>query len=394
MRWMARNIAIVLTTMATAALVWQMRGVVILFVVSVAIAAALRPVVEELIEHRWPRSIALGVTYFTGLVVLAWLVYLAAGPLVDEVREATDDAAAWYAQLAANWPQGNGVEKVLAANLPTSDALHKALSGERGLAAAQMVLGVTWNVLENVVRLVLILALSIYWNLDRVRFERLWLSLLPPDERVEMREVWHATESGLGAYLRSEVVQGTLAGLLLALGYHLLGLQWPTLWSVWGAVAWLFPWVGLPLAILPAVVVAAHGGVLLAVAAGIYALGVFLLLKFLIEPRLFDRRRFNSLLVVLAALALANYFGLMGLLLGPPLAVALQICFDHSLRRPLAGAELEVSITTLEERLVQAREIVAGREPPPELANLLARLTALVENSRHVLDNNMRAGVA
>ena len=42
------------------------------------------------------------------------------------------------------------------------------------------------------------------------------------------------------------------------------------------------------------------------------------------EPRLFNRRRYNSLFIVLAVIALAETFGILGLLLGPMVAVAIQ----------------------------------------------------------------------
>ncbi|MCZ7672142.1 MAG: AI-2E family transporter [Chloroflexi bacterium] len=75
-----------------------------------------------------------------------------------------------------------------------------------------------------------ILFLSLYWSLDRVRFERLWLSLLPPEQRARARDIWQTIESDLGSYIRSEVAQSLLAGLLLGLGYWALGSPTPPCW--------------------------------------------------------------------------------------------------------------------------------------------------------------------
>ena len=66
-------------------------------------------------------------------------------------------------------------------------------------------------------------------------FERLWLSLLPSGQRKQARGILRTIEQDLGAYIRSEVIQSLLAGLLLSLGYWLLGSPYPTLLASVGA---------------------------------------------------------------------------------------------------------------------------------------------------------------
>ena len=225
------------------------------------------------------------------------------------------------------------LERALANRLPPSSDLAEALSGERGLALSQKAIGITWNLFENVIRVILVLVLSIYWSLDRVHFESLWLSLVPGDMRAETRNMWHDMEHVIGAYLRSEIVQSALAGLLLAGGYHLLGLRYVVLLAIIGSIAWLIPWVGVVVAAIPAALTGWHTGLNSALVAALYTLAVFLVLELLVEPRFFNRRRYNALLSALVALALAELLGLVGLIIGPPIALAMQTYFDYWLRR-------------------------------------------------------------
>src|SRR6185369_9351425 len=99
------------------------------------------------------------------------------------------------------------------------------------------------------------LILSVYWSTNQVHFERLWLSLLPAEQRKLARNVWRTIELELGAYIRSEIIQSFLAGFLLTIGYWMLGCPYPALLGVFGAIAWLIPLVGAPLAmVLPLLV--------------------------------------------------------------------------------------------------------------------------------------------
>lgn len=387
MRRLARNFAVVLATICLAAVLWQIREGVVLFVLSLAIAAAVRPTVDLLVQRRWPKHAALVLTYLAGVALVAVLLLALHNPLTSEARRASNALLADYERLTSSWAEGTVLERALTSRLPPTGELSEAISGERGLALAQTALGFTWNLFENVVRVILVLVLSIYWSLDRTHFENLWLSLVPGDLRAEMRGMWHDMEQGIGGYVRSELVQAAFAGLLLWGGYYLLGLDYVLLLAMIGALACLLPWVGVVVALVPACCVGWHEAAGTGIAAAFYTIGVFVVLEYLVEPRLFDARRYNALLAALVALALAELFGLVGLVVGPAIAVALQIYFGHWLRRSTPPGDLSLDLISLERRLAELRASLEQTEiPPPELVSMLERLTALVRDTGSVLE--------
>jgi hypothetical protein len=218
----------------------------------------------------------------------------------------------------------------------------------------------------------------------------LWLSLLPFQARARARAVWQNIETGFGAYLRSQVIQSVLAVILLGLGYQALGLQYPVALALIGAIAWLIPWAGVLLAVIPAVLAGLSISPLLGVLAAALTIGVLAFLEFVVEPRLFKRERFSSLLVVIVLLVLADEYGLIGILLAPPVAAAIQICAGQLLRSttlslatpPARPIDLAQPLSVLQARLtsVQAR-LAAQPESAPELSNLVDRLTQLIEQA-------------
>jgi hypothetical protein len=108
---------------------------------------------------------------------------------------------------------------------------------------------------------------------------------------------------------------------------------------------------------------------------------VLFFLEFVVEPRRFNRRRFSSLLVVIVVLVLADEFGLIGILLAPPLAAVIQIMAGQLMRpTPTAKTTLAQPIGALHTQLASVQTVLAAETVPsgPELNNLVDRLTQLI----------------
>jgi len=185
---------------------------------------------------------------------------------------------------------------------------------------------------------------------------------------------------------RSEVVQSLLAGLLLALGYWALGSPYPTLLALIGALAWLIPLVGAALALIPPLLVGLLTGVQLSLFTALYTLVILIALEVWVEPRLFNRRQYNPILTVVILIALADAFGLLGIVVAPPLSAACQILWSHLVsHRAVSGAAAQVS--DLKERQAHVwAAIKAMDEPPlPLVTSSMERLTSLIEKAEPVL---------
>ncbi len=238
----------------------------------------------------------------------------------------------------------------------------------------------------------MILLLSLYWSINQIHFERLWLSLLPSGQRKQARGIWRTIEPDLGAYIRSEVVQSLLAGLVLGLGYWLIGSPYPALLAFVGALAWLVPVVGAPLAVILPLLVGMLTSVQLSLFTGLFTLVVLIALEIWVEPRLFRRRWINPILTLVVLLAMADAFGLLGVLVAPPLSVVIQILWSRLVsRRAVLGAATQVS--DLKERQARVLETIkAMDEPPlPLISSSMERLTHLIERAEPVLQAGLPA---
>jgi putative permease len=376
----------VMTALLALALLWQFRMAVIYVLISLTIAAALRPLVQRLAGRRFMVRVAWILLYLAILGGFGFLLYLASKATIGEIQQFAQTVAVQDTWKLPVWLESSPFQLTVLAQLPAPSKLFEALTGSQGQLVLPALLGFTQGVGSVVTALLIILFLSIYWSINQIHFERLWLSLLPSDQRKQARGIWRTIELNLGAYIRSEVIQSLLAGLLLCLGYWLLGSPYPILLAMIGALAWLLPVVGAPLAVILPLLMGLLTSVQLSLFTALYTLFVLIALEVLVEPRLFRRKWDNPILTLIILLAMADAFGLLGILIAPPLSAVCQILWNLLVSHRLVSVAA-VQVSDLKER--QARvwdNIKAMEEPPPPLvASSMERLTQMIEKAEPLL---------
>jgi predicted PurR-regulated permease PerM len=396
LRNIVRYTTIILITISILVVLWEIREAVALFLLSLAAAAAFRPLVDYLAGKHIPRNIALLLSY--GLVVAAGvgLLLVITGPLVRDIEQATNHFVSDYEGIIASWPESHiPFQRSLAAFLPPPSQLFAGMTGQDGGQMLQAVMGVTTNAMSFAENLGIILVLSLYWSADSLYFERLLLSLIPVEQRLRARLIWQGIEKGVGAYIRSELTQSVLAGILLWLGYRLMGLDYPILLAFLGALVWLVPWFGAILAVIPPFLVGLNSGLALGLLAAGYTLAVLVVQEYFIEPRIFRRYSYSSIILILVVLAMADAFGLLGLILAPLVSATLQIVFKYVIGSPttatpsrLSNPQATEGVEQLQARLAETRDEMEKWEnpAPPEVVNLTERLDQLIEDTRLYLN--------
>ena len=379
-----RYTIMVLITLLALLLLWQFSEAILVFLISLAVAAALRPVINSITGRYVSKRVALGIVYFLLAAAIASTLLLMGPSLLDELQRVSDDFASNYERAKLEWPtSGTVFQQALAQQLPPSADLYQALTSQSGIPVLTGIFEVTQNFFSLLGQMVIVLVLSLYWSADQFRFERLGLSLIPQEHHARTLHIWRSIEAGVGEYLRSQLVQSVLAGLLLWLGYSVLGIRYPILLALWGAIARLIPWFGALVAVLPALILGIGISSTIGILATLYTVGVFLTLSLLIEPRFFSRHKYSSLLIVLFVIALAESFGFLGVVLAPPLAVAVQILFMHLYPQSAASTtstEISEQLNEIRKRLSELRRRLQ-KSRRPESLRLVEQLYRLVRRT-------------
>ena len=387
---MKRLIQISLTitiTLLGILLLWVFRPTLALLGGSLAISAALRPLVQRLEERGIGRGIAILIWYLLILVglVIGGLIYGVG--LTEEVSAAAERLPRFYETTVTAWQQGTELQRMVARGLPDFGELLRSLGDAGGLAVAGgAVVGIVEHLFGDLVFLFAALSLAYYWLIEATHFERLWLSLLPVGARGRARDIWRNTESAVGAYIRSTVVAVTVAGLLLLMVYSLAGLPFRSLLALLGSVAHIVPSLGPALGLLPAVLV----GLTVSPLEGTIVLVGGVLVQVLaqqIAVRMLKAQavKVNPLLQVVLILALADLGGFLAIVFGPPLAAMIQVLYANLLALSVAGQPRESALDLLGDRLGRLR---AEADPQSlELSSILRRSEELLGQARVFLED-------
>lgn len=378
--------AAVMTALLALFVMWQFRVVIVYVLISLMLAATLRPLVHRLVGRGVVVRMAWILLYLVVLGCFGLLLFFAVQGAIKEIQELAVTLSVRDKWTLPLWLEGSTFEQALMTRLPPPSKLFEAFTGDQGQHVLPALLGITQGLGSVVSAVFVILFLSIYWSINQIHFERLWLSLLPSGQRKQARGIWRTVEPDLGAYIRSQVIHSLLAGLLLGLGYWLIGSPYPALLALAAALACLIPVVGGVLTVIPVLLVGLLTSVQISVFTTLFALLILIALGIWIKPRLFNRKWDNPILTVVLLIALADAFGFVGLIIAPPLSVVCQILWSRLVsHRAVAGDAAMIS--DLKERRARLQGTInAMAEPPLALVtSSMERLTLLIEKAESVL---------
>ncbi len=382
----------VMTTLLALVVLWQFRTVVVYVLISLMLAAALRPLFNRLVGRSRLVRVAWILLYVVVLVGFGFLLFLTTETAIKEIQQLAHTVAVQDKWVLPLWLEGSSFQQVLLSRLPPPSMLFEAVTGSQGQLVLPALLGFTQGVGSILSAVIIILFLSLYWSINQIHFERLWLSLLPSGQRKQARGIWRIIEPDIGAYIRGEVIQSLLAGLLIGLGCWLLGSPYPALLALAGALASLIPVVGVAIAVVPVLLVGLLTSVQLSLITAIYVLIVMIALGVWVKPRLFNRRWDNPILTVVLLIALADAFGLIGIIVAPPLSVVCQILWSRLVNhRAVSGAATQIS--DLKERQVLVWAAIKAMDGPslPLVTSSMERLSHLIEKAEPILQAGLPA---
>jgi predicted PurR-regulated permease PerM len=388
MRRLAIITVAVCATLFCLFLIWVFRPVLWLFGGSLAISAALRPLVQRLEARGTGR----------GAAILAWYLVILAGLIVgvlifglgvaSEITEAAGLVPRLYEETRNAWLNGGSdLQKTVARGLPNfADLLRDPATGAGLTLLGGTLAGITGGLIGNLVFLIAVLCLAYYWLMEVTHFERLWLSLLPVGARVRAREIWRNAEAAVGAYIRATVVAVSLAALLLLALYEMVSLPFAATMALLGGLGHIVPRLGPAVALLIALLAAAMISplemLLVLIGGGAILFGTH---KFAVRSMQNEALKVNPLLQVLVLLALADLGGLWLMIFAPPLAALIQVLYASLLASATDRRQQESAFDLLIERLERLQGL--ADEENLELKSTLRRSNELIQQAQMLLDN-------
>jgi predicted PurR-regulated permease PerM len=322
------------------------------FLLGLAFAYLLAPVVSGLVRHRIPRALAIVLTLlpFLGGVVLLlvllvpaierqvvdlaarlpallqqfgqWLLDLRTRFLASGPGFLTEEQAAWLQNLQA----GDLVAMVQQRWSSIGQGAWAAFLGMgKGLGTA----------VTLVMYLVVTPVVTFYLLASWERFTGGLANLVPPDRRDDVFAFLLEYDRLLGRYVRGTLIQAGLVGIVTGGGLAILGFPGALLVGVIWGLGNVIPYFGLALSVIPAVLLALVSG---AVAANLLKLAVVVVVQQVLEaitgPRIVGSAvGLNPVWVMISIGFFSVLLGFVGLLLAIPLAILVRIVVERAIAR-------------------------------------------------------------
>jgi predicted PurR-regulated permease PerM len=332
--------AVVVFTAVSVVLVWKLRALLLLVVVSLFAAAVLHPIVrfvQRLGLHRkrsrvfgrGPATLIVFVVVFLAISgVLAVLVH----PVITEATR----FAATLPQLVSQAQHGKGQVGRLVVKFHLLKFVESKQANLEGaihdLSRPALEIGKT--VVSGIAGLATIAFLTFFFLLEAPRIVRGILNWMQPQRSSRIRSVLEDVGRAAMGYMLGNLLTSLVAGIVVGVALFVMGVSYVEVLAIWVALVDFLPMIGGLLAGVPTVIVAA----LHSLPAGIVLLIVFLVYQELenhiLNPLVMSRTvRLNPLWVLLAVLIgaelgdlVGSVFGaLVGALIAVPAAASAQV---------------------------------------------------------------------
>ena len=322
-----------IVVLATLAVLYFLGTVLLTLGISAVLAYVLLPV-AKLLERGMPwrrkrpslaRGIAVGIIFLVGIGVFAGLIIAVVPPTIEQGQRFIDDFPAFLnsARLTIE-----GLVAQYADLVPADlrDQAEKALAGAGGIigSAAWNVVKQTLGVVTGSFSFVLGLAtapvLVFYLMKDSGPIRDSLHAPFPSAVRPILRDIMDIADRTLGGYIRGQLTLGVIVGVIVAVGLLLLDVPFAVILGIVAGLTELVPiigpWIG------------GAAGVLVTLATApekvLYVILLYLIVQMLentlLVPRIQgDTLNMHPIAVILVITVGSQYFGLWGVILGPPL---------------------------------------------------------------------------
>jgi putative permease len=329
-----RLIAVILLLCLLAAAGYALQHTISCFLLSWIIAYLLDPLVLKFEERGITRAyalallyVALGVltvfflTFIVPKLTMSWDAFLR--DLPQYLQKIKQIAMEWKARI----PDHYGSEEIQWLLDKTSANVDTA--AEKTAALAYGFAGRIFFNLFNIILSPILVFFMLYYKQTVIETLASWI---PEQRRTIVLGIGQEVNISIGGYLRGQVIVSIIVALLASLALFIISIPHPLFCGIFAGAASILPFIGVIIAVFPALFFAwfqyQDMAVLLKI---IIAFGVIYFLEgYIIKPLVFKKSMdLNPLVTIIMVMALGELLGFWGILLALPIAAAMKITWKH-----------------------------------------------------------------
>lgn len=324
-RFRQRVITVAVIVLAVAAilwLAWQIRGLLVMVFVALAVAVAMEPPVHALEKRGWRRGAATGVVFLAFFVLAVLFIWTIAPLFVQQINQLIRALPGYVESVLRFLESTFGLELAGTQIEAAGDDLARYLR-DAGGALVGGIVEFTAGVAGLFIFVVTVALFSFYMVADLPKLQRTILSRLTAERQRRALQIWDLAVEKMGLYIYSRLILAAVSAALAVTFLGFLNVPFAFSLGIWvGVLSQFIPVIGTYLAaVVPAVVALSSQGVATMVWVIVFFVAYQQVENYLISPRITQRTmEIHPAVSVGAILVGASLMGAIGVILALPIA--------------------------------------------------------------------------
>jgi len=309
------------------ALLWSLRGILLILVASLVLAIGLQPAIRWFERRGIKRGWGLAAVLVGGMIVFGGLAVLLVPFIVSQIVDLIDGLPEYIDRLESEGPsfivrliELTGFDSLLSDGAPAAGGASGAETGIDPIKLLSDLGGTVFSLLT-------VLIVTPYFALEFPSLRKWAVRLLRPKHREDFMRVLRESTDLIANYIVGNLVVSLIAGLVAFAGFRLLDIRYALALAAWVAFTDLIPAVGATIgAAGVAGVVAVQGDGNRLVAAMILLFVYQMVENYVINPRVMKKAvDLNPATVIVSLMVGGAVAGLVGALLALPVAAMIKV---------------------------------------------------------------------
>ncbi|EAF5657574.1 AI-2E family transporter [Listeria innocua] len=294
------------------------------------------PVIDWLEKKKWKRGWAIALLYLViiGLIILLFSFVIPA--VKDQIVSLFKSFPGYWDQITQKFDEFSRsslfdqIKDKLSTNM--SDIM-KTLStkGTSVINSAITSIGSIVGTVTEVVLAIVTTPLVLFYLLkDGKKLPDFLLKMLPVNGRAHTRQVLGEANHQISSYIRGQIIVSLCIGILLFIGYLIIGLPYALTLAIIAACTSIVPYLGPAIAITPAIIIAIVTSPWLLIKLIIVWCVVQLLEGKFISPQVMGKTlKVHPITILFVILVAGNLFGILGVIFAVPGYAVLKVVVTH-----------------------------------------------------------------
>lgn len=296
----------------------------------------LEPVVGFLENKGVKRVLSIVMIYVAVTLVIAGIITLIIPPLKSQIQDLARSTPAliqevkgMISQLTDTWV----FEKASSSLQSNADKIGKKLSESISAYSSNFKHGIaaTVGTITEIVLAIAMLPILLFYLLkDGKNLPNYIVRFLPNTLHGEAKRILRDMNKGLSSYIRGQILVSVCVGILLFIGYLIIGLKYPLVLAAIGTITNVVPYLGPIIAVIPAAVIAiVQSPFMLVKLAIVWSIAQLLESKGISPLVMGKSLNVHPVTVIFVIIIAGNLFGIIGIIFAVPGYTILKVIVTH-----------------------------------------------------------------